>query len=142
MTMKCECPICSIINQDKTNASLSSFIKSRSKIQDIDLGKVINLRDLREELRAKAAQEELEFRLMLVGGIMANKTNRREEEKPQYTINFERSGLVEAIAPDNRPYYNRLKELGLIFNSKKDAYAVAKSAITLAKTLQEHSENE
>lgn len=65
-----------------------------------------------------------------------------DDKKHKYTISFGRSGLVETISPDERPYYNRLRELGLIFNTKQEAYAVAKSAITIAQTLQEQNDNE
>lgn len=93
-------------------------------------------------LHKPKAREDVKFSAALLEDIYQSRKKQIEAKKPKYTINFGRSGLVETIAPDDRPYYNRLRELGLIFNTKQEAYAVAKSAVTLAQTLQEHIEHE
>lgn len=38
-----------------------------------------------------------------------------------YTINFSRQGCIETVIDDGRPAFQRLRELGVLFDSKQDA---------------------
>jgi len=38
-----------------------------------------------------------------------------------YIINFARQDCIEAIIDDGRPYYQRLRELGVLFDEREDA---------------------
>jgi len=38
-----------------------------------------------------------------------------------YIINFERQSLIEPIIDDGRPYYQRLRDLGVLFDEREDA---------------------
>lgn len=38
-----------------------------------------------------------------------------------YIINFGRQNLIEPIIDDGRPYYQRLRELGVLFDEREDA---------------------
>lgn len=41
--------------------------------------------------------------------------------KKAYIINFGRQNLIEPIIDDGRPYYQRLRELGVLFDEREDA---------------------
>lgn len=38
-----------------------------------------------------------------------------------YKINFERQSCIEAVTDDGRPYYQRLRKLGVLFDEREDA---------------------